>query len=334
RPTVPVLQLLTDRRFLRLLNAYLTVSGPDRKAYAYAVATWKAGVTLPMPEPYAELPPQERELLTARMAYWRREMADVLHILRQITGRDPRCAPAWALMGEFYLTVGRLEEGIQALEHAVAAAPAHEHAAARLAQARAALAGEVELQIEPSPEEEMLREERATRWRLTLPLLIAGGLVLVGPLLVRPAESELGLLALPWLRVFLTAAGILLAFFALGYGRIIQPFERVMIWSSVSASDRGSPRSYPYALIILVTAVASMWLTVIALGIIAALDEEWPGAPSLLIGACIGATVALAGLLAAFHLPWENTVVFGGNLPVIAGMLGWWFGSLGTPTYD
>ncbi|OPZ85256.1 MAG: hypothetical protein BWY76_01486 [bacterium ADurb.Bin429] len=237
-------------------------------------------------------------------------------------------------MGEFYLTVGRLEEGIGALEKAVAADPSHEGHATRLEHARTALDGDVELEVEPSPEEEMLREERKVRWRLTLPLLIAGALVVVTPLMVRPVESELGFLAIPWLRVAITAVGILLTFFALGYGRIIQPFERVMVWSSISASDRGTPRSYPYALIIFVTALASMWLTLITLGIIAALDEEWPGAPSFLITVCIGATVGLAGLLAGFNLPWGNVAMFGGNVMVVAGMLGWWIGSLGTPTYD
>jgi hypothetical protein len=334
RPTVSASQLLTDQRFLRLINAYLTLYGRGRGEYDVALVTWKAGTTLPTPEPFAALSPLEQQLLTARLAYWRREMADVLHLLRQITGKDPGCAPAWALMGEFYLTVGRLEEGITAYEQAVASDPGYEVYAQRLQHAQAVLAGDAELEVESSPEEELLREERRARWRLTLPMLIAGVVVLLAPLLTRPVGTELGLLHIPWFRMLAQAAGILIIFLGLGYGRIIQPFEQVMIRSSVSAGDRGYRRSYPYALLLFVTSLASMWLTLVVLGIIAGLDEEWPGAPSLLIGVCIGATVALTSLLYGFHLPWGSMAIFGGNLLVPAGMLGWWFGSLGTPTYD
>jgi tetratricopeptide (TPR) repeat protein len=334
RAMTPVMQLVADPKLLRLINAYLTLHGAERAAYDAAVAGWKPGETLPTPEPYGTLPPNEQQLFLARIAYWRREMADMLHLLRQLTERDPQLAPAWALMGEFYLTVDRVPEGIRALEKAVAADPGHAGYAARLQHARDAEAGRVELQIEPSPEEELLREERRARWKGALAILILGSAITLTVTLLPPSAREIGLIGLPWLRILGLAFGLFVMMLGLGYGRILPSFEQVMIRTAISASDRGYRRSYPYALIMLVTAFASLWLSLVTLFIMAATDEEWPAAPSILIGLCILATAGLATTLHVHGIGWQSTAIFGGNLLVVGGMLGWWFGSLGTPTYD
>jgi tetratricopeptide (TPR) repeat protein len=334
RPMTPVAQLLTEKNFQKYLNAYLTLTGPWRADYDRALEALEAEDAPPHPEPLDALSALEKSMLTARMAFWRREMSDLLHLLRQITERNPQYAPAWALMGELYFTVDRLPEGIKAYEKAVACDADDAGYQARLQAARVAEAGGRSLPQELSPEEEMLREERAKRWRGALVFLVLGMAGLVVPACLRITAAHLAVLPLPLWHVLLQAGGAALLLFGLAFARILHPFEQVMLWSAMRASDRGRSRSYPYGLILFVTACASMWLSTLVLAIITLTDEDHPLTPWILLGLCLLANAGLVLNLYLHQLPWGTTAVFGGNLLVIAGMLGWWVGSIGAPTYS
>ncbi|MHB9025038.1 MAG: J domain-containing protein [Armatimonadota bacterium] len=335
RSTVTVDNLQTDPQFQKYLNAYLTLSGSLRAGYTASLkAKTPEKKPPPAPTPLSALTPLDRQMLMVRIAYWRREMADAIHQLRVLLGKEPAYAPAWALLGEIYLTVNRLEEGAQAYENAVLHDDANATYAARLQQIERALDGHGSVSIEASPEEELQREERRKRLGATL-IIVLAALGLIAFAFLAPANRLPGGMQIPWRAVGFQAAGTALLLFALGFGRLLQPFERTMVWSSLAAGDRGSIRRYPYALLLLVTAAPSLWLALIALVIFGLMDEDFPGSPFLLILICVLQNAGLAWLMHATHPEALGyTLIFGGNILVIAGMLGWWIGSLGTPTYD
>jgi hypothetical protein len=288
-----------------------------------------------LPTPWDEIDVRQRVLLTARISLWRREHVEGIHLLRSTLDRDPHFAEAWAMLGEFFLHIARLEEGVQAYERAVADAPEDASYAARLQHVRAALAGTVELQIEISPEEEMLIEERRQRKTVTSAILALAIFTLFVSF-VLPLRPNPEALYVPWRAVIIQAIGMFLVFLALSYGRLLQPFEHVMLWSGMRAGDRGTIRNYPYALILLVATVPSMWFAFVALLIIAFMDEEWPVSPTIMLGACVLVNLLLVYFVFMLtgHAHWSGTLLVGGNALVLTAMLGWWLGSLGSMSYS
>jgi len=336
RPATASGQLFTDPRFMKYLNAYLTLRGDIRAKHDTLISQPPAkGKTVVLPTPWASLDERQRTLLTARIALWRRENLDGIHLLRSTLEKEPDFADGWALLGEFFLTLDRLEEGIRAYEHAVQTAPQNGVFAARLQHARDALAGTVELQIEQSPEEDLLREERRRR-RAVASAIIGLGLVTLAAsfkLKIHLVESTL---YVPWRVILTQSLGIFVLFLGLSFGRLLQPFERVLLWSSLRAGDRGTLRNYPYGLILLVTAVPSMWLAFASLLVMAFMDEEWPWSPSIMLGVCAVVNLLLSFAVCQFsgHAHWAGTLLIGGNALVLTAMLGWWLGSLGGSSYN
>jgi hypothetical protein len=319
RTTVTVEDLFTDTRFATYLNAYLTLRGPLRAGYD---ATPDAAP----PEPLQALPTPERRLLMAHIAYWRREQVEAIHLLRGLLEKEPELAEGWALLGEVFFAIDKLEEGIAAYEKAAALDAAVPRYAARLQHARDALAGKGELRIEASPEEELAREERLKRAGLTVVLLLAAlGLGVWGWRLPR----ELLGLGVPWKQMGALAGAVAMAMFALAQGRLLAGFERTMLNAAMSASDRTRARSYPYGLILFAASAASLWLGAVAMLVMALIDEDWPGSPAVLFGLCAAVTAGVAFSLHVAGIPWVTTAIFGGNPIVLAGMFGWWMGSLG-----
>ena len=335
RPTLSITELFTDRQFMQRLNAFLTLTDSEaRAAHDHLITARPVGPAKPeLPRPWGGFSERRRLLLTTRIALWRREHVEGIHLLRSTLGREEDFAEGWAMLGEFFLHIDRLEEGHDAYERALAAEPEHPAFAARLAHIRNVIAGKCELQIELSPEEEMVREERRQRLGFTAGLVLLGVLSMVATLL-RPLHPVEDALYIPWGTVPLLALGLFLIFLGLSYGRLMEHFEHHMVWTSLRAGDRGSLRSYPYALIIIVTTVPCLWLSVVALSIIAMLDEEWPVGPSIMIGACALVDLLLTGMM-LYQYPehWTGTFFMGGNLLVLAAMFGWWLGSLDRPHY-
>ncbi|MHB0939755.1 MAG: J domain-containing protein [Armatimonadota bacterium] len=336
RPTTESTQLFGDQRFVKYLNAYLTLTGEKRGAHDTLISQPPAkGKPLALPTPYTELSERQRVLLSARIALWRREQIEGIHLLRATLDRDRGFAEGWALLGEFYFAVDRLEEGIRAYENATHADKDNNALAVRLQHARDALAGTVELEVEESPEEEMLKEERRQRRAITS-AIVGLGLVTLAAAFVRvqPVPSAL---YIPWGTVITLALGMCVVFLGLSYGRLLEPFEHAMLWSSLSAGDRGRLRNYPYGMIMLVMAVPSMWLAFFSLLVMAFMDDEWPKSASLMLGACAVVTLVLAfvvNLTPVGHGHWTGTLAMGGNALVLMAMLGWWLGSLGTVSYQ
>jgi|GEM_PF-1684050 len=332
RPTTESVQLFSDTRFQKYLNAYLTLRGTERVEHDALVAqpTVK-GKPVKLPSPWEAFDERQRLLLRARIALWRREQVEGIHMLRAAVEKEADFAEGWAMLGEFYFAIDRLEEGIRAYEHAAKAAPENGDFAARLQRARDSLDGVGELEIEPSPEEELLREERRQRRAVTSAITGLGLVTLVAAFAfpIRPME---GALFIPWRTVITLSLGMFVVFLGLSFGRLLEPFEHALLWSSLSAGDRGSLRNYPYGLILLVTAVPSLWLAAISLLIMASMDEEWPLSASLMLGVCAVVTLVLTlavYLTDAGHAHWTGTLLMGGNALVFAAMLGWWSGSLG-----
>lgn len=333
RPTIEAETLFADARFRTYLNAYLTLRGPLRTRYDEILAA-SAEKNVALPAPLEDLSLLERRLLMARAAYLRRETVSAIHLLRTTLEKEPGYAPGWALMGEVYFTIDRIEEGIQAYQRAVAADEKNTVYATRLQHARDALAGKVELKIEESPEEELRREERRKRWRVTACILLIGLACLAAAFVLR-LEPDAGLLYLPVRSVLLQAGGVFILMLALAFGRLMPSFERHMVWSGMAAGDRGRMRQYPYGLIFIVTAVPSMWASLLALIVMAFMDEQWPTPQSIMIGLCVLLNAGLTAMMYVLHHDhWTGTLFMGGNALVLAAMLGWWIGSFGSPSYD
>ncbi|HEX2950416.1 MAG TPA: tetratricopeptide repeat protein [Armatimonadota bacterium] len=332
RPTLTVEQIFADPHFLDYLNAYLTISGELREEYDKALA--HADRHHPyLPHPYDWLTAEAQHLLIARVAYWRREMVEAIHQLRLVLEQEPDSADAWALLGEIYLTVGRVADGIHAFQRAVHAAPHKTQFAERLQHAQEVADGKIDLQVEASPEEELLKEERRQRRGFTILLILLGIASLVYSFFL-PLKTMLGFLDIAWPTVTLQAAGIMLLLGGLGYGRVIRPFEHVMIWSTIDTGDRGRIRHLPYALLLLVLTAASLWLAVLGFVVMALMDDEWPGSAAVMVSVCALVNIGFGTLLYLGNLPWGNAMVFGGNLLLIAAMLGWYVGSLGAPRFE
>jgi curved DNA-binding protein CbpA len=335
RPASTTEHLFADPRFREQINAYLTLRTPNDRARYDAMLKQAGKEETPNPSPLEGLSPAERSLLMARIALWRRENAEAMHLLRTLVAQEPQYAPGWALLGEAFLTIGRLPDGVNAYERAVAAVDLNQSSyAARLQHARDAQAGLVELEIELSPEEELLREERRQRFRGMLAIGVCGVAALLLSLLLPPFRAGSTFLNIPWRIVAIQSVSVFLLLLALGYGRYLQPFEQVMVWSHLQAGHRGSARVYPYGLLLMATAVPSLWVATVVFLIMAAMDEEWPLSSSLMIGICVLANVLLVLKLYCFHFPWGTTLALGGNVLVFAAMIGWWVGTLGATSYE
>ena len=151
------------QHFRDALNAYLTLSSDQREEYDSAISPAEQREERKPPHPLDALTEEERSLLMARIALWRRDISSALHLLRVLLENSPDYAPGWALQGEVFYTIERVEEGIHAYEQAVTYAPENTDYFTRLQHGRDALAGKVVLTVELSPEEESLREERRSR---------------------------------------------------------------------------------------------------------------------------------------------------------------------------
>ncbi len=332
RPAADVEQIFTSPSFRRYLNAYLTLKSPLRAHYDELLSQFqqaeKSGKIWGNPpefNPLEELTPTERRMLIAQAAHWRRQSASAVHLLRLMLDREPGYAAGWALLGEVFFSIDHLDDGIRAYERAVQAVPRNGTYQARLQHALDAATGKIALEIEPSPEDLLLRKERKQRLRISIPVGMLA-LSLLGMSGWR-AVHELGFLFIPWNAVFVQMAGFSMLWWALGYGRLAPPYERVMLWATTSVFDRGRLNNYPTGLLLLVTGVSSMWLAVLTIFVLAYMDEEWPVAPSLMVGGCALGNVALILLMNAATGHWGELLLFGGNLPIIAAMLGWWLGS-------
>ncbi len=345
RPTLSVEHLLTDPRFIERVNAYLTLSSPlrvgyDRElqrqhAYTTRAPATEAPVNPQPPTPFAAYSSRERQLFQARIASWRREPLEAIHLLRALLQHEPDFAPAWAALGEVYFIVDRLEEGIQAVQRAVQYDPENQTYSARLAHALAAEDGKVRLKVELSAEEALLHAERLRRWHIAIGILLIGMAVIIHALL-SPGIRDLSALYVPWRIVTELALAMFCLCLGAGYGRLLQPFEQVMLWSSLPVLHRGGMRTYPYGLLLFITAVPSLWLCVATLLVMAMMDEEWPISPSIMLGACTLLTVLLTYLV--YHTTgaqhWSGTFLLGGNMLIIAAMLGWWAGSINVREFD
>jgi len=344
RPTLTVEQLITDPHFLERINAYFTLSGPMRMEYdrelqrEYRNAKHSHAMEVPVtylpPTPFSDFAPREKQLFHARIATWRREPLEAIHLLRVLLEHEPDFAQGWAALGEVYLIVDRLEEGAQALQLAVQCEPANHAFCVRLAHVRDALAGKVRLKVALSPEEELQRAERLQRWRMASSILLLGVAVIIYAFL-SPGTRVLFALFVPWKAVAELALGMFLLGLGAGHGRLLQPFERVMLWSSLPIAHR-AVRQCPYALLFFVTAVSSLWLSVATMLLIAWQDEEWPQSPSIVLGVCALLTLTLTYLVYTDTngMYWVSTLMLGGNAPAIAAMLGWWAGSINMRGYD
>lgn len=333
RVTLNVEEIFTDPQFMKYLNAYLTLTSEARTAHDTLIAK-DGDAQVILPTPLAELAPRERTMLMARIALWRREHLEGIHLLRRLLEQTPDFASGWALLGEFFLTINRLEEGIQAYEKAMELEPSNAEYSARLRHARDAHAGLVEIEIEPSPEELLLREERHRRRRVTGSLLALGIVITLASYFL-PALLAPGALFVPWRAVAVQAVGVFLVMLGLAYGRLLLPFEYVMLWSHMRVGDRGRVRSYPYGLMLFICAVPSMWLALLVLLVMAFMDEEWPVSPTIMLGICVLITVVLALVMRHFNpAHWTGTLMLGGNVLVLAAMFGWWSGSLGALGYE
>ena len=336
RPLITVPQLLGDSRFRDAINAYLVLQGPLRSQYDALLHAGNATILPPALQGQLEaLGETERSLLVARIAIWRREMTEATHILRLTVERHPECATAWSLEGELHLTFGRLPEAIKSYQRAINLDANNPEYSKRLQHIQQVVDGKVELQLEASPAEEMLREERLRRWRFTALLSFFGLSVLVfafvtlKALLVHPHALESTFLNIPWHTVLLLAIGVMLLLAGLAYGRLIRPFEQEMVWSTMSAVERGMVTTYPLGLILLVLSVASLWLAVLGFVLVALMEDDWPYSSLIMLGVAALATIGLGILLGTHHHTYGIALIFGGNPLCLAGILGWWVGSMG-----
>jgi len=329
RATTTADQLIADQRFRQFINAYLTLT--DSKLHAKYLERWNSTKRASLPDllPFDTFPPEERQMLMAQIAFWRREQIEALHTLRELVDRYPNHANAHAMMGEVYFQVGRIDDGIHSYQRAVKEAPANTQFADRLHHALQAQAGVVELYIEPSIEEQMLAEERRQRrWKMIG--ICCVGLLFICYVFIRPQQLSESF-NIPWKSVWMLLPALFLLMFGLAYGRLLDPYERVMVFNGVSVGSRGSVRNYPYGLLLFVTCAISLLLGVCYLVAIAVIEEEWPTSTSILLGICV-AIVAILSVLVHIASPynWVGTLIFGGNFLAIAGIIGWWAGSMGT----
>ncbi len=330
RPLLTVPQLMGDRHFQQALNAYLVLSGPLRSQYD---ALLQHGVDTPLPPQltgiFDALSETERNLIVARIATWRREMMEATHLLRLTMENHPDCAAAWALMGEIHLTFGRYADAVRSYQRAVNLDVNNPEYTKRLSHIEQAMDGIVELELESSPEEELLREERKRRWRFTALLCVFGIIVLLYAFISHVKTTPDNFLGIPWQTVWLQAIGVMLLLAGLAYGRILRPFEQEMVWNTMSAVEQGTPKNYPLGLILLVLSVASLWLAVVGFVVIALMEDDWPYSPLIMLGVAAVVNIGLAILLGVHHSPNVPALIFGGNLLCLGGIIGWWVGSFG-----
>lgn len=343
RVTADTEMIFTDEVFKKKINAYMVLTSNYRMQYDAAIikATPKGkkipeDVKIPDIDLYGQMSSVDRRLFMVNAAIWRRQMPSAMHILRGLIDTHPKNARVWALLGEVYLITDRLEEGIKSYERAITNDPENAEYRARMEHARLVLDGVIDLYIEPSPEERLLIEERRGRQKGMIGICVAAVIILVYafmPDMLALSPTASFSLYIPWKSVFMQAAGLGIMAYGLAYGRLLPSFEKQMIHATLPVFEGGSTSNYPYGMLLMVTGTVCVWLGAVTVAVMGAMDEEWPVGPSITVGVAAMLDLATVLIMNAAGQPWLGTLAFGGNLALLAALLGWWFGTLDMPSY-
>lgn len=318
-------------QFLLLNEAYRTLTDPlKRMSYDLALARAERlrqqEVSL---ERSSRRPKVEALLVEAEARFFRREFEEAISLCQQALRLDSRNAAIYALLGDIYTELGKLEDAVVMYTYAVQYKPESQLFAQKLQQvldlekarkeAAERKAARQRQRRVPSP----TLQRRPWVWSLTIV-----GLAIATVLWAKqPAES------LWWGQIppRLLGAG---AVVGMGLGlllrrwRFLGPFESEFLFSGVPTPHGGV---LPIGALLSVVALLSFYLAVLFYGLIAFMEEH-TSASILKVFAC---AFLLLGLFSLLWLPlWKWIVLFGGNLLFNALVLGWLLGEVGMKPWE
>jgi hypothetical protein len=310
--------LLANDPFRQWVNAYLQLTGPDRRDYDHRLRQSR-GREAP-DDLIGRLPEAKLLLIQAEVALVRRKLKDGIELAKEAVKRDQRNAEGYALLGDLLREQGRYDNALTMYNYAIQFEPSNRRYWQLLQEVTA------------------LREGRALprRYRLgQAPSLfnrppIAWFAVILTTLLVGIsivyARQDWGapvLFSVPRnLLLVAVADGFVLGLILAGTA-VIGPFDDELVWYDVAGF--GTTMT-PVGLFVIAPGLVFFWLAPVFYLLCAWLDDHLSLSVVLALGWCGIIAIAL-GLLAPAEA--KNAVfALSGNVVFFGFLWGWLFGSL------
>ncbi len=314
---LPTKELLKDEKFRQWVNAYLQLTGPDRREYDRRLRQRRgreeaADLISALSEP-------QLMLLEAEAALVRRKLKEGTELAKAALKQDPKNAGGYALLGDLLREQGKYNDALTMYNYAIQFDPNNRRYWQLLQEVTALREGKA-----------LPRRYRSTRptifnrppiaWFAIILTMVLVGLTMV---LSRQYWGEPWLFHIPKSLIIVAVAdGFVLGLILAGTSAI-GPFDDELVSYSISGFG---PNMTPVGLFVIAPGVVFFWLAPVFYAVCALLDEH----VSLSVVIALGCCGALDLALGALAPPEARKAVYalGGNFVFFGFLWGWMFGSI------
>lgn len=310
-------QLLEDERFRRWTNAYLLLTGPERREYDRRLR--EGGGREQPHDVVAGLTEAGRLLVEADVAFGQRKMNDAVELAKEGMKLESRNAAGYALLGDIFREQGKSNDAFTMYNYAIQFAPNNRRYWQLLEEASALKEGRA-LPKRYRSERPTLLNRPAWAWAA-----VAGSLAVVGlgTAYLRNNWGAPGLFDIPANLTYAAVAGGLLLGLVLSGTSILMPFDDELV--SYQVAGIGAETA-PVGIFVGLPGIVFFWLAPLFYAIVAYLDEYVSASIAIALFACALLTVWFGkmapeeGALAAYLLI--------GNFVFFGFLSGWLVGSV------
>lgn len=309
--------LLEDAQFRAWTNAYLTLTGPERREYDHQLRTSR-GKALP-PDKLAQLPEGRRLLVLTELAFYQRKLTDAVELGKAALKLESRNADGYALLGDILREQGRFANAATMYNYAVQFAPNNRRHWRRVEESTA-------LQQGKALPRHLRIAHRSSFVRPLWAWLVVGLALLaveVTMLAMHGRWGEAGFLNLPTNFIYVAIGSGFLLGLALAVSALIGPFDDEMLWYQVTGFGA---ETTPIGIFIGLPGVVFFWASYVFYLVVSLLDEHFSPSVAIALLLCGLTTIAFS-----FVVPKESmrTVLWlGGNVVFFGCCWGWLFGSI------
>ncbi len=317
RLETPTSELPGDERFRRWTNAYLVLTGPERREYDRRLRESRGRA-----EPddlLGDLPAPRLTLLEAEAAYARRKLNEAVELARGAVKQDSRNAQGYALLGDIFREQGKYGDALTMYNYAIQFEPNNRRYWQLLQEVTALREGRAIprrfRRERPSP---LNRPARAY-------VLVAMVLLLtqLSTIYLRRSWGEPGLLFLPPNLIYNALANGFLLGLALAATAVIGPLDDELISYQVMGFG---VETTPLGVLIALPGLVFFWAALVFYAIVAWLDEHLSLSVVIALLACALVTVTFI----VVSPPERRMAVtfLAGNFVFFGFLWGWLLGSL------
>ncbi len=310
--------LLGDDLFRQWVNAYLQLTGPDRKDYDRRVRQSR-GREQP-DDLISRLPEPKLLLIQAEAAFVRRKLSESLELAKEAVKHDQKNADGYALLGDVLREQGRYANALTMYNYAIQFDPGSRRHWQLLEEVTALRDGRALPRRYRLPQAYGIFNRPPIAWAA---VILTSALVALSIIYAKQDWGAPWLFGIPLNMVYLGLAdGFVLGLILAGTS-VIGPFDDELVWYEVAGFG---VQTMPLGLFVVAPGVVFFWLAPLFYAICAYLDEHL--SLSVIIALfCCGAITITFGLLAPAEA--RNPVfALSGDFIFFGFLWGWLFGSI------